>query len=110
VNWFDGATQLNDHRCRDGGLIKIIANLLGTINCLIKKQLITCTLIINRVTSFSFKEVCKIYAINYPQLTLVLHDYVLHYQAHSTRNKMQDLNINTKFKKQKSSDRKEDLC
>jgi len=35
VNWFDGATQLNDHRCRDGGLIKIIANLFykWTFNC-----------------------------------------------------------------------------
>ena len=41
----------------------------------------------------------------YQQLTLVLHDYVLHYQAHSKRNKMQDLKNNIKSQKHKVNDR-----
>ena len=44
--------------------------------------------------------------IKYQQIALVLHDYVLHYQAHSKRNKMQDLKSNTKSKKQKVNDMK----
>jgi ribonuclease HI len=35
VSWFDGATQLSDHRCGAGGLIKISANSVykWTFNC-----------------------------------------------------------------------------